>query len=170
MEKKAIEQNGRVSKMAVKKALKTQVGGSHYRRFSPQPIEFFWDFQIPFCYANVMKYVLRYKWKNGVEDLRKAGHCLDYAIERENEQITCRNCEVYALRTLKSLKIKDVDDFIAKNENELNVFQCNVLNMLAGFSEKGDIRYLYDAKIFIAEQIYRIEILGEKDPLNILMY
>lgn len=165
MEKKAIEQNGRVSKMAVKKALKTQVGGSHYRRFSPQPIEFFWDFQIPFCYANAMKYVLRYKWKNGVEDLRKAKHCLEYAIERERVDFNSKNCP---FRSFNSLKIKDVDDFITKNENELNVFQCNVLNMLAGFSEKGEVRYLYDAKNFIAEQIYRIEILGEKEPVNVL--
>lgn len=39
-----------------------------------------------YCIGNVMKYIMRYKHKNGVEDLRKAAVYLNWAIERlENE-------------------------------------------------------------------------------------
>jgi hypothetical protein len=33
------------------------------------------------CEANVLKYILRYKKKNGIEDLKKARVCLDWLIE-----------------------------------------------------------------------------------------
>lgn len=147
MEKKAIEQNGRVSKMAVKKSvLRTQVGGTHYKQFYPEPIQFFWDHDIPFCYANVLKYVLRYRFKNGVEDLRKAAHCLDYAIERETKN-----------RKLRSLKISDALDFIEKNKLVLNEFQIGVLKSIARWSEKGDSFALGEAKQLIGKEIYWME-------------
>jgi hypothetical protein len=34
-----------------------------------------------YCCGNVMKYLHRYKYKNGVEDLRKARQYLDWLIE-----------------------------------------------------------------------------------------
>lgn len=37
---------------------------------------------VPYCIGNVMKYVMRYKHKNGVEDLQKALVYLHWAVER----------------------------------------------------------------------------------------
>ena len=37
------------------------------------------------CEANVLKYVLRYKKKNGIEDLKKARVYLDWLIEEVGE-------------------------------------------------------------------------------------
>ncbi len=58
----------------------TQVGGDHYRL----PIQV-WDFlianNIGYCEGAIIKYVCRYKKKNGVEDLKKARHFLDKLIE-----------------------------------------------------------------------------------------
>lgn len=34
-----------------------------------------------FCIGNILKYILRYKNKNGVEDLKKAKVYLDWSIE-----------------------------------------------------------------------------------------
>ena len=39
-----------------------------------------------FAYGNVIKYVLRYRDKNGIEDLRKARVYLDWLIECEAEK------------------------------------------------------------------------------------
>ena len=42
-----------------------------------------------FCIGNVLKYAMRYKEKNGVEDLKKARWYLNYVIdkyEKENER------------------------------------------------------------------------------------
>jgi hypothetical protein len=60
-----------------------QVGDSHYKGF---PIEH-WDFvlmhKMPYMEAQIFKYVLRWKEKNGLEDLRKAKHFLEKLIEYE---------------------------------------------------------------------------------------
>lgn len=60
---------------------KTQVGGSHYKKYAIQPTEYIMKNNLSFCEGNVIKYVTRYKDKNGIEDLKKARHYLDILIE-----------------------------------------------------------------------------------------
>ena len=64
-------------------AFDTQVGGGHYKQFAIQPTEFIHKNDIGFIAGNVIKYVVRYKFKNGIEDLKKARHYLDMLIEGE---------------------------------------------------------------------------------------
>lgn len=64
-------------------ALKEQVGGNHYKSFKIQPIEFITINNLGYIVGNIIKYVCRYKLKNGVEDLRKARHYIDLLIESE---------------------------------------------------------------------------------------
>ena len=54
------------------KASDTQVGGSHYSRYVIQPTEFIYKNNIPFIEGNIIKYILRHREKNGIEDLKKA--------------------------------------------------------------------------------------------------
>ena len=67
--------------------LQTQVGGNHYKDLKIQPIEFIHANNLDFMTANVVKYVVRAKNKNGAQDIRKAIHyCqlilkLDYGEE-----------------------------------------------------------------------------------------
>lgn len=63
--------------------LEKQVGGNHYKGFVIQPVEFIYKNNIPFIEGNILKYILRYKQKNGIEDLKKARHYLDMLIELE---------------------------------------------------------------------------------------
>lgn len=65
----------------MKETLNTQVGGNHYQKYEIQPIEFIVKNNIPFLEANVIKYIVRYKDKNGLEDLKKAKHYLEMLIE-----------------------------------------------------------------------------------------
>ncbi len=58
-----------------------QIGGSHYKDMKIQPIDYIVENEIPYREANVIKYVSRYKSKNGLEDLQKARHYLDLLIE-----------------------------------------------------------------------------------------
>lgn len=64
-------------------ALDTQVGGSHYKDFKIQPVEFIMANGLGFCEGNAIKYICRYKSKNGVEDLEKAIHYIQLLIEQE---------------------------------------------------------------------------------------
>jgi hypothetical protein len=64
-------------------ALKVQVGGDHYSKLGIQPVEYIMKNNIPFVEGSVIKYVTRWRSKNGVEDLKKAVHFLQILIEAE---------------------------------------------------------------------------------------
>jgi hypothetical protein len=63
----------------------TQIGGSHYENKGIQPIEFIEANNLGFHEANVVKYITRYKDKNGLEDLEKAKWYLDRLITIYNK-------------------------------------------------------------------------------------
>lgn len=68
-----------------------QVGGSHYEKYGIQPIEvmrewFSDDEYRGFLRGSAMKYLARYRDKNGVEDLKKAQWYLDELVGFEKEQ------------------------------------------------------------------------------------
>ena len=60
-----------------------QVGGDHYKKMKIQPIKYILENGLGYCEANVVKYISRWKDKNGIEDLRKARHYIDILIEQE---------------------------------------------------------------------------------------
>ena len=64
-------------------AFDSQVGGNHYKSFKIQPVEFIHINGLGYIAGNIIKYVCRYKSKNGIEDLRKARHYIDMLIESE---------------------------------------------------------------------------------------
>lgn len=64
-------------------ALDVQTGGDHYKSQAIQPIEYIHANGLGFCEGNVIKYVTRFRNKNGIEDLKKARHYLDLLIELE---------------------------------------------------------------------------------------
>lgn len=66
-------------------ALDKQIGGTHYKDFPIQPIEFIHKNGIGFIAGNVLKYVCRYKAKGGITDLLKAKHYIEMLIEQERQ-------------------------------------------------------------------------------------
>ena len=64
-------------------ALARQEGGGHYKGMTIQPFEYIHANGLGFAEGCVVKYVSRWKVKNGVEDLKKARHFLDLLIEAE---------------------------------------------------------------------------------------
>lgn len=68
-------------------ALDTQVGGGHYKNLKIQPIEYIHANNIPFAEGCVIKYVSRWRDKNGIVDLEKARHFLDLLIELERKNM-----------------------------------------------------------------------------------
>lgn len=53
----------------------------HYNQYKIQPITFIVENKLSFCAGNAVKYILRHKEKNGIEDLKKAKVYIDYMIE-----------------------------------------------------------------------------------------
>ena len=62
---------------------KRQVGGTHYKSMVIQPSEFINKNNIPFAEGNAIKYLCRHKQKNQKQDLEKAIHYCQMAIERD---------------------------------------------------------------------------------------
>ena len=58
-----------------------QVGGNHYERMQIDPLLYIMANEIDWCEGNIIKYVSRYKHKNGIEDLKKAKHYLEILIK-----------------------------------------------------------------------------------------
>ena len=64
-----------------------QEGGGHYKNRGVQPLEYTMQNNLSFCEGNVVKYISRYKSKNGIEDLAKVIHyALLAAYEEYGEQ------------------------------------------------------------------------------------
>lgn len=64
-------------------ALDMQVGGDHYKKLKIQPIEFIHANNIPFIEGNIIKYIVRWRDKNGLKDLEKVKHYVDLLIDLE---------------------------------------------------------------------------------------
>jgi len=64
-------------------SLDRQEGGGHYKSFPIQPAEFCERNKLTWCQASIVKYVCRFRLKNGREDLAKARHYLDMLEEME---------------------------------------------------------------------------------------
>lgn len=62
-------------------ALSTQQGGTHYKDYAIQPIEYIHKNGLDFFQGNIVKYATRHKDKNGAEDLRKVIHYAQLALE-----------------------------------------------------------------------------------------
>jgi hypothetical protein len=65
-------------------ANETQVGGTHYKKKDIQPWDYIAANDLGFFEGNIIKYLTRWKDKNGMEDLKKARHYLDKLIEVES--------------------------------------------------------------------------------------
>jgi hypothetical protein len=65
--------------------LERQEGGTHYKDLKIQPIEYIHANSIPFAEGSVIKYVTRWRSKNGIADLKKAIHFIELLIALEEQ-------------------------------------------------------------------------------------
>lgn len=71
------------AKMTGGRANDTQVGGSHYQQQAIQHWDYVIANHIPYMEAQIIKYVSRWRNKNGLQDLEKALHFLQKLLEVE---------------------------------------------------------------------------------------
>ena len=58
-----------------------QVGGTHYKDKAIQPWDYIVANKLGYLEGTIIGYVSRWQDKGGIEDVRKARHCLDKLIE-----------------------------------------------------------------------------------------
>lgn len=59
-----------------------QVGGDHYSSMTIQPFDIIDEYGLNYYEGNVLKYLLRHRRKNGLEDLKKAKDYIDVLIDK----------------------------------------------------------------------------------------
>jgi hypothetical protein len=60
----------------------------HYNQGSIEPIDFIKSQNMSYIEGNIIKYTTRYKFKNGIEDLKKAQWYLDKLIAEYQNNLT----------------------------------------------------------------------------------
>jgi hypothetical protein len=69
--------------MPNKTPMDTQVGGGHYKDMAIQPFEYCMKNKMNAGQSSAIKYISRYPFKHGKEDLEKAIHILQMTIQLE---------------------------------------------------------------------------------------
>jgi len=67
-------------------SLDRQVDGGHYKDMPIQPVEYIHANAMGYLEGNVVKYVSRWRNKNGIADLEKAKHYIEMLIELEKRR------------------------------------------------------------------------------------
>ena len=57
----------------------------HYSRWKIEPVQFMMENEIPYVEGNVIKYIMRWRYKGGLEDLHKAQEYLNILVKNELE-------------------------------------------------------------------------------------
>ena len=68
-------------------ALNKQEGGNHYKTLAIQPIEYIVANDLSWCEGNIIKYITRWKQKNGIEDIKKVIHYAELLLQFELEKV-----------------------------------------------------------------------------------
>jgi|TARA_R100001369_G_scaffold10497_1_gene23534 hypothetical protein len=55
----------------------------HYNQGGIEPIDYIVKNKLSYCEGNVVKYISRWKYKGGIEDLKKAKQYIDFIIDKE---------------------------------------------------------------------------------------
>lgn len=112
-------------------ALDIQIGGSHYRNKGIQPIELIVALNLNFIEGNIVKYITRYKEKNGVQDIMKCIHYSQLAIELKciRHNIDIHNNYALILQYIKTNDLCSVQTYVLnsclQNDYEQVKLLCN---------------------------------------------
>lgn len=68
-------------------ANEVQHGGDHYKKMTIEPWDYIEANGIGFLDGSAIKYLTRWKDKNGIQDLKKARHFIDKLIEVEEAKL-----------------------------------------------------------------------------------
>lgn len=64
-----------------------QISGNHYKKLNPEPWDVVRHWDLGYLDGSALKYIARWRNKNGIADLEKAVHYLQKLIEVEKDAI-----------------------------------------------------------------------------------
>ena len=113
-----------------------QIGGTHYEDMEIQPIDLIEQHKLTYHEGNVLKYVMRYKSKNGKEDLEKALDYLSMLEEGRNALISCWYGILYKYLPIFINNIDNIDNLLPYR------IKHTLISLLYGRLDKRIYRHL----------------------------
>ena len=106
----------------------------HYLKYIIEPIAYIISQRYNFCGGNIIKYVVRFKDKNGIEDLNKAEYYCNQLIERHNDRISCEEfCSKNNFDDITRQIITNLETYKITNNKE------HLQNVLDGIKKQKSI-------------------------------
>lgn len=132
-------------------ALDYQHGGKHYKDLTIQPIEFIMANQLGFAEGCVVKYVTRWRYKGGMEDLRKARHFLEFILESHDYQEKFR-----VIRLSEPIYLDTITphDYIAANQIPLP--EAGVISHVGMWNYNARLQEIQAARRWLLELIAEV--------------
>lgn len=114
------------------KAIDTQIGGSHYKDMAMQPIELITALRCSFIQGCIIKYISRYKAKNGAQDIKKCIHYAQLAIQlgdkrRCNDKVLSMSINKFIIKNNLTILQRRIITQTAYNNYEQVIQYCNKL-------------------------------------------
>lgn len=125
---------------------------SHYTQSGYQPIHFINEIGLRFNLGNVVKYITRFPFKNGIEDIKKARQYLIFEMELGSPPRN-RSFDDYFFYLKKATAFSQANMF---NTFELNVL-LSVVSAVTSSTLEGYNLALHEALSSIDDEITRIE-------------
>lgn len=137
------------------KALDKQVGGDHYKKYKIQPIEFTIANKLSFLQGNIVKYVTRFQDKNGIEDLTKVLHYIDFMIQSYDHSFFHKVKRWLLVNNWIKLKIRPIDYGV---DNDLLTAVRGIINCVVLYDERRDLDNAKSLTTLLIARIKRGEI------------
>ena len=110
-----------------------QVGGNHYERLKVEPIKVFVAFNFNWFQGEILKYVSRFQFKNGEQDLCKAIHISSMAVDLKVGH-NRRNKVLFTKLSNKRRPLEDItNDFV----NQFDDYKEYMSILLIGLVEEN---------------------------------
>lgn len=127
-----------------KNVLDTQVGGSHYKGYKYELIKFVLDMKFDFVQGSILKYLVRYRKKNGLEDLRKAKHFAEIGHSYPSRVTT------YGIVLEEDCNLERVCSFVSQEQFDKTTqdFLMIVITLICNYQMK-ELAHLIDMQMAI---------------------
>lgn len=114
------------------KATDKQIGGSHYKCMAMQPIELIVAIRCSFIQGCIIKYISRYRAKNGAEDIKKCIHYAQLAIQlgdkrKCKDETTSYSINLFTIKNKLSILQRKIITQVAYNNYERAIEFCEEL-------------------------------------------
>ncbi|MGZ5026087.1 MAG: hypothetical protein ACXWAT_02050 [Methylobacter sp.] len=124
-----------------------QIGGSHYKHFVIQPVEYIHQNHLSFLAGCIIERICRFNLPGvkGLEDLRKISHELDLLINQYNKGFPGH---------LQSEPMPlNIGPVTFSTENNLDDDQRTMITLITAYHHGNEITALHEAKILIIDII-----------------